>query len=276
MTTRDPALIWRPLAEADEQPFITPTQWIAHTAVDGPGPTNLGNYFESRTVTLESHTWLRWASHEQFIPFDRSADANYKVNRYLKNGKWVGAISTETEDDGSPEQNPWNAYQVNELIRFGVWLNRTFGIPPHLPTAWDAPGMGYHSLFPGVWTNVRGKTCPGATRIRQWNNEVLPRIRAILNGEEDDMKDDERQWLKTLHDVFAGPQPSNGPGTEPRVNQVLDNALWTKNRLADVKRTADEAKAEARAAALAATGNNQLLYRIIEHLGIDDPSPPAA
>lgn len=193
MTDRDPALIWRPLPEASAQPTIKPYQWIVHTAVDGPGPTNLGNYFERSDITLESHTWLRWDRHEQLMEFDRRADANYKANRFLAGGVYCGAISTETEDDGTPEQRPWNDYQIKELIRFGTWLSRTYGIPPRIPTEPFAPGMGYHSLFPMVWTNVAGKTCPGGTRIKQFRTIVLPGIQAALTEkppvqEEDEMK----------------------------------------------------------------------------------------
>lgn len=184
---RDPALISRPLSEHASQPIIQPRQWIVHTAVDGPGPTNLGDYFEHST-SLESHTWLRWDRHEQLMDLDRQADANFKANRFLKDGQYWGAISTETEDDGTPEQKPWNPYQIGELIRFGVWLHRTFGIPARLPRTWDDWGMGYHSLFPMVWTNVKGKTCPGQTRIRQFTTVVLPGIQAAINTNEGDLQ----------------------------------------------------------------------------------------
>lgn len=184
MITRDNQLDWNPLSEALTQPFITPRLWIIHTAVDGRGPTNLHNYFEQAGITLESHTWLRWNSHEQFIPFNRSADANYKANRFRLVpvvGKWYGAISTETEDDGNPEGNPWNDYQLEELIRFGAeTIVGDLGIPAQVPGVWNGRGIGYHSLYPMLWTNVPGKTCPGLTRIRQFRNIVLPGIQAAI------------------------------------------------------------------------------------------------
>lgn len=255
---RDPSLIWRPLSEADDQPVITPYQWIVHTAVDSKGPTNLHGYFEQWAINLESHTWLRWNIHEQFIPFNRSADANYKANRFLKAGIFRGAISTETEDDGNPEGNPWNTYQVNELIRFGVWLARNLGIPPVLPAGPYDPGMGYHSLHPMVWTNVKGKTCPGGTRIAQFNNTVLPGIRAALNSTGDDflsaLTDDQQRDLYnqstktngTLDDLrrrveeiqnemfhFKTVDPDEMPVTGQRKNQWWD-LLALPDRLDDV------------------------------------------
>ncbi len=183
MTRTDPALIQRILSDNAHQPLITPTQWIVHTAVDGPGPTNLGNYFESAT-SLESHTWLRWDRHEQFIWFDRSADANYHANHWWNPStkRYEGAISTETEDDGQPVMKPWNAYQLKELIRFGVWLNKTFHIPARLCRSPHDPGMGWHSMWgaPSEWTNVAGKSCPGSTRIKQFKEVVLPGIQKAL------------------------------------------------------------------------------------------------
>lgn len=176
---RVPGLIWRPLPENRTQPLIVPRVWIVHTAVDAPGPTDLHGYFARPDITLESHTWLRWDRHEQLMSADVRADANYLANPF--------AFSTETEDDGSPVLHPWNGYQVSELVRIGVWLNKTFGIPPEPPKTWNGTGMGYHSQFPNHWTNVRGKTCPGATRIQQWNDDVLPRIRAAIYEESDDM-----------------------------------------------------------------------------------------
>lgn len=189
---RDPALVWNPLPEHDQQAGITPYQWIVHTFVDGPftDVDEMQDYFETGT-TLESHTLLGWSEHQQLMDFDRRADANYKANRYLVGTVWRGAISTETEDDGTPLEKPWNAFQLAELIRFGTWLARTFGIPPYLPTVWNGPGMGYHCLFPDFWTNVPGKICPGHLRIGQFTGTVLPAIRKNLapvpEEDEDDM-----------------------------------------------------------------------------------------
>lgn len=180
-TTRDPALVWNPLPEHDSQPAIVPIQWIVHTFVDSPSMNidKMQDYFEFSTP-LESHTLLGWFEHQQLMDFDRRADANYRANRFEVGGAWCGAISTETEDDGDPLEKPWNAYQLGELIRFGTWLSRTFGIPPFPPTWWNAPGMGWHCLYPDDWTNQPGKLCPGHRRIAQFTGIVLPAIRANL------------------------------------------------------------------------------------------------
>lgn len=217
--TRDPNLLWNPLSEAESQSLIVPTQWIVHTAVDGRGPTNLHGYFERHT-NLESHTWLRWDRHEQLMSFARKADANYKANRFRgRDGVYRGAISTETEDDGSPVENPWNQYQLDELIRFGVWLHYTFGIPAVLcPGPWE-PGMGWHAMWgaPSAWTNVRGKTCPGSTRIHQFKTIVLPAIQFVIaneNKESDFMAINTHEarvaFVKDAYEDIAGRTPKQG------------------------------------------------------------------
>jgi len=203
-TTKDPALIWNPLPEAESQPNIIPYIWIVHTAVDGPGPTDLGNYFDNANVDLESHTWLRWTSHEQFMSFDRRADANYRANLFYIEGKGnCGAISTETEDDGTPEQKPWNQYQLNELIRFGTWVHKTYGIPVKFPATWNSPGMGYHCLFPHDWTNVPGKICPGNVRIKQFKEVVLPGIQKAIDSDTDTPSTEEKEDYSNMYIYVA-------------------------------------------------------------------------
>jgi hypothetical protein len=70
-----------------------------------------------------------------------------------------------------------------------VWLNRNLDIPAVIPASPFAPGMGYHSLYPGVWTNVRGKTCPGSTRIKQFRDLVLPAIQRATTATPDPTED---------------------------------------------------------------------------------------
>lgn len=162
--------LWRPLPENETQGQITPTQVILHTAVDAPGPTDLYRYFERRDITLESHFWLPLSkAMEQFIDTNRSADANFRANRRLEADRWVGAISVETEDEGRPNELPWNEYQQEQLVDFLVWAHKTHGIPLKMCESWTGAGIGYHSMWgaPSNWTPARGKTCPGPARIAQ-------------------------------------------------------------------------------------------------------------
>jgi energy-converting hydrogenase A subunit M len=51
--------------------------------------------------------------------------------------------------------------------------------------------VGYHTLFgaPSQWTPAVGKTCPGTVRIRQWHEQVVPRILGTLVQEDLTMAD---------------------------------------------------------------------------------------
>ncbi len=176
-----PAAELQLLPENDMQSAIVPTQFIAHTAVDNVGTTRLWKYFGQRAVRLESHFWAPFDGRlVQMMDTEVRADANRGANKR--------AISVETEDDGDPVRNPWTDNQLQRLVDLIVWCHRTHGIPLRLcPDPWK-PGIGWHSMwnFPddpygqtgtwrkSDWTTVRGKTCPGPTRIRQLVREVLP------------------------------------------------------------------------------------------------------
>lgn len=173
---------WEPLPENETQARIEPDQIILHTAVDHPGPTNLRNYFARSDIRLESHFWIpNDGSIVQMMSTTRRADANKDAN-----GR---AISIETEDDGDPEGNKWTPAQVASIVRLLDWLCETHGIPKTIMNAWTDPGIGWHSMWgfrDGVnltggylvnpWTGVRGKTCPGKTRIQQIFNEIMPTL----------------------------------------------------------------------------------------------------
>lgn len=92
--------------------------------------------------------------------------------------------------------------------------------------------------------------------------------RDIATPTGDDLTPDESRMLKTLYDVFASPDPNNGPGDkESRVSKVLDNAMWTRERIA-------KAENQALAATMFAAAANEGVKAIMEHLGIELPAPP--
>lgn len=174
------------LPENRYQPSITPYAAIWHSAVDGPGRTSLYGFFNRDEVTLESHFHILWdGTIEQYMDTTVRADANYRANGFWKSGKYVGAISVETEDDGDPNRRKWSPQQVASSVRLGKWIREVHPqIPAVLCPEWDAPGFGYHTLFPTMWTNVKGKTCPGTIRIPQFKNEILP---AIAGNEQEEV-----------------------------------------------------------------------------------------
>jgi hypothetical protein len=193
---------WIPLPENETQRALNPTQFIVHTAVDHPGPTNLFGFFKRTDVTVESHWWLRMdGTLEQFIDTNVEAHANLKGNRF--------ALSVETEDEGSPATTPWSPEQVDTLVELLVFVNREHGIPLQIMTDWASPGVGWHSMWGFVdgvnltggylvspWTNSRGKTCPGKLRIQQFINDVLPRAQALIGSGEENM--DLGDWYQVI------------------------------------------------------------------------------
>lgn len=165
---RCPFAHWRPIAENNTQPIIKPTQYLLHSAVDHPGRTDLRRYFARDDVKVESHFWVYLdGTIDQYLSTDVRADANSGANRRPDG---TGAVSVETEDEGNPDERPWTAAQVKSLVRLGVWLHETHGIPARQCRTEDDPGIGYHTLFgaPSKWTSVNGKTCPGHARVKQF------------------------------------------------------------------------------------------------------------
>lgn len=201
---RFPLAEWVPLPENATQKFLKPTQFIVHTAVDHPGPTNLWRFFARTDVTVESHWWLRMDGRlEQFIDTDVQAHANLYGNSR--------ALSVETEDEGDPAHTPWTPAQVDALVKLLVFVHKEHGIPLEIMPNWQAPGVGWHSMWgfkDGVnltggylqspWTNSRGKTCPGKLRIQQFINEVLPRAQAIVGDRPEESDVELQDWYQLV------------------------------------------------------------------------------
>jgi hypothetical protein len=153
------------LPESATQPRITPRAIILHSAA---GRGSLYNFFKTSS-SLESHFWVSERGVvEQYIDTERRADANRNANGF--------AISIETES--SPQATePWTSAQVNAIIALCSWLCSTHQIPRAKIPKWDGAGIGWHIQFgaPGPWTPV-AKSCPGASRIIQVQNVIIPTV----------------------------------------------------------------------------------------------------
>lgn len=161
--------VWRPLPENWTEPKITVTQFVYHTQVGYFG--GLYSWFNRSDVYAESHFGLSMGGYlEQYIDTARQADAQYHAN--------IRAISLECEDKGDPIKHPYTDAQLEVMVRLGRWSMEHHPILPRKCPTWDASGFGYHSMWgaPSHWTPVRGKTCPGSTRIRQLETEVFPEL----------------------------------------------------------------------------------------------------
>lgn len=166
MQTICPFAEYRPLPEASTQSKITPISVIYHSDASN-WVTSLFNFFRNSS-NLESHFHIDGNGQiEQYIPINVRADANYKANRFWKDGGYRGAVSIETSSSISA-RGPWNNAQRDALVRLTRWITDQAGIPVRQCPAWDASGIGWHIMFgtPGPWTPV-AKSCPGPARIKQ-------------------------------------------------------------------------------------------------------------
>lgn len=173
-----PGAIYRPIPSTTD-PAITPIGAIFH--VDAGNAWSLYEWFggadgDGGSGGIESHGHIRWdGSQEQYRDTLIEADANYKANSFVRDGTRYGFLSFETQGYAS---GVWTPQQVDTIKADIVWVAETYDVPLRVAPAWDQPGFGYHTLYPDMWTNVAGKTCPGPNRIVQWNEIIVPWLEA--------------------------------------------------------------------------------------------------
>jgi hypothetical protein len=183
----------RILPENATQAKIVPRTVILHTAVDGPGDTDLAAYFGQANVKAESHFYVTWQGViVQMMDTGVEADANGSADKF--------AISVETEDNSARRGQdilPWNAEQIEALVRLIDWCCRTHDIPRRRATSARLPnaaGVAYHSQpmrerfdssSHNPWTAYQGKTCPGDARVAQYPS-IVARVAAITAPQTED------------------------------------------------------------------------------------------
>jgi hypothetical protein len=213
----------RLLPENAEQPRITPTQAIAHTAVDGAYTTSLYDWFNGGT-NLESHFYVaKDGTVEQYIDTEVRADANNKAN--------VRAVSIETHDGWASTGNkgavttPWTPAQVAAIRLLLDWLCDTHPIPRRAAPAWDLPGIGWHNQYPQWSPSPTG--CPGPVRAAQLRDEIIPAL-----TQEEDMTPEEHEALfdavARLNDLQGHVKPPQGaPADAPTLYALAaDSNAW--------------------------------------------------
>ncbi len=170
--------VHRPVPEASTQGFIKPRLALIHTnAGTGHTASLYGWILNPASNGMECHFQVALSGViEQYMPVNRRADCNYRVNSFVVDGVTYGAISFETEDLGAAtvNQTPLTAAQFEAIAKCLAWLHAEWGLSLANPTVWNGEGVGYHTQFPyPYWTNVIGKTCPGAAKKAQ-----LPSLRS--------------------------------------------------------------------------------------------------
>lgn len=182
--------------ESDTQPAIRPTQFILHSIAAPWTARRMYEYWRDDS-SLDSHFGLGYEGDlAQYIGTETRADANYLANRRPDG---TGAVSIETASN-LKHTDPWTDKQVEQLIRLGVWLHKTHGLPLRKCRSADDPGYGYHRMH-SAWS-VGGTACPGDARVKQFDDTVFPGIVARATGttttQEDDMTPEQAQQLKDL------------------------------------------------------------------------------
>ena len=186
---------WRPLPESGNEPAISMRTVIHHSIVGSA--EGAYQYFRGSTAIESTFIVKKNGYFWQIMSLGEQADANFRANAF--------AGSIETEDNGSPDTDPWTPAQLDTLVWLSLEMRR---LRPQIARrkcrTWTDAGLGYHTLFPGQWTNVPGKTCPGAIRKRQWADNVLPRF---LRGdiEEDDMTPEQARQLRAVYNALIVP-----------------------------------------------------------------------
>lgn len=183
----------RLIPAGSSDPPIIPIGVILH--VDAGNSGSLYTYFNGPSGGIESHFFIRKdGGVEQYRDTSREADANYKANSFLRDGKRYGFISVETQ---GYEAGEWTDAQIREIKELLLWVHKTHGMPLRRCPAWDQAGVGYHVMFgaPGPWTPV-SKSCPGPDRVRQFNNVLVPWM--VEPTQEDDLSAAEVQDLKNF------------------------------------------------------------------------------
>lgn len=127
----------------------------------------------------------------QFQDTDYTADANYE-------GSWH-ILSIEVADNAPnlPSQIvAMTPKQIDKIVDLICEWCVEYDIPPTLipDTKPGRRGLAYH--YQGVGPNLvkggelwskAGHECPGPVRIKQFKEEIIPRVQARLSGKDDDM-----------------------------------------------------------------------------------------
>lgn len=164
---RNPDYAWEP--EGTPGGFINPRILIFHSdCANGAEPHAHDG--------LEWHFWIGYGGDgHQHVDTGLHADAQYEANGF--------AISCETASNPDATDR-WTYAQLQAMAKLAIWCNANHGIPLKRCDAWNGSGIGYHTMWgsPSHWS-PSARTCPGPTRIKQFDEELLPLIQSMLAGD---------------------------------------------------------------------------------------------
>jgi N-acetylmuramoyl-L-alanine amidase len=219
-----------------------------------------GIWGSDKDAGLDGKVW-------QFQDSDYTADANYK-------GAWH-VLSIETADNAPQwpkDIAKWTPKQVDAIVKVCTEWCIQYNIPPVLipDTKPNRRGLAYHAqgCSPHVvsggeaWSLSAGKECPGPVRIKQFKEEVIPKVaRAVQAIKHPPTKVEEaimaltdveidRIWNKTNNITKQAPAGSlhevdlrtEGPNLQLQVSEGIKKALTDSTHPLTVRLTSIEAK----------------------------------
>lgn len=151
-------------------PAILPCGVIEHVAVSN-SPDIRPVFTDGRGI--ESHFYTRFdGTIIQYRSIFFEADANFSGNSFFLNGKRVGFVSVEHEGGVPSGGGTLTAEQLASFKKIVRWVQTQNAFPLRVAPAWNAPGVGYHSLYK-EW-NPNAHSCPGPQRIAQFKSDIVP------------------------------------------------------------------------------------------------------
>lgn len=180
-----PKAVTQILPEALSQEVIRARSIINHSnaGTKTSGWRALFIYLTTLGVNIEPHFDVQLdGTAAQFVPLNRRADCNAKANAWSFGGSRYGAISFETQDNGSAslQTTPWALEQFETMVNIQTLICLCYRVRCTPCTTWDDSGIDYHSKFK-EWS-LYIKTCPGAARIRQMDelrHQVTEKVAAF-------------------------------------------------------------------------------------------------
>lgn len=177
-----PGAWYRPTAGVGSEPILDQVAGVIWH-LSASEATSLFGYFNGRSGGIESHFHVARNPEnrtEQYRPANREADANYRGNSWAVGRDRYGFLSIEFQgaDPNSGQYTPW---QIEEGLAITEWACQTYGFQRRVAPSYRSEGIGYHVMFGAgpnlnAWSNARGKVCPGAGRIQQFREVIVPRF----------------------------------------------------------------------------------------------------
>lgn len=208
-----PGAVHEPIPAGDNDPEIDPVGVILHVAVSKSTDIR-GVFTDGRGI--ESHFYVTFeGTIIQYRSIYREADAQFDGNSFTHAGKLAGFVSVETAGMGPGK---WTAAQLASIRRIIAWVHSQRPFPLRVCPAWNAPGVGYHSLF-DQW-NHNAHSCPGVNRIRQFRSALVPWLARLADHHAAQARDSRGENVDhAIRDLRTAAR------RQPRHRTVLQHAL---------------------------------------------------